>query len=135
MPLLHTVKTGCYALIVALAVGGLALPTLAAPPGPLGPPGSQHNQMHPNPPPMQPSFNFNFGFDVPGFRFGIGNKACLTDGQIVRELRAKGYSNVQIVSHHNRHNGNNNWVKVSARRGGHTYTFYIDSCRGNVGFW
>ena len=128
MALPNPVRMAAQALVVTLSLAAVATPTFAAPP----------------PPPMhnmggngngQPSFNFNFGFDVPGFRFGFGNKVCLTDRQIIRELQSRGYSRVHIVSHGNRHNNHRDWVKVEARRNGHTYTFYVDACRGNVGFW
>ncbi len=131
MALPNNLKTAAKALVLTLLLAGVATPTFAAPPPPHGPP------MH-TPPPMHnsmPSFNFNFGFDVPGFHFGVGNKACLTDRQIIRELQSRGYTRVQIISHNNRHNNYRTWVKVEARKNGQTYTFYVDSCRGNVGFW
>jgi hypothetical protein len=113
-----TLKNGVRAGVVALALGTGALAGAAPAQAQVAP----------------PSFTFSFGMHGPGpgvyLKFGNKNyfKYCLTNTQILRELRSHGYRNAQIVREMN----STNKVWAVARKGSTWYQLRVDRCTGKV---
>jgi hypothetical protein len=115
---LNVLKNSIRAGVVALAIGGTALGSIA---------------------PAQaatPNFGFslNFGQQAPKggvyLHFGDENyfDFCLTDRQIERGLRNKGYTMIRQVREENR----SNKVWYVARKHGDWYQMRVDRCTGKV---
>lgn len=115
MTLLTTLKAGGRAAAVAAALGTAALvaaPAQAAPP------------------------NFNFSLDFnnngggPGIYFNYGNspkkRLCLSDRQIVRQLRHEGFSRIRFVDNKGYR------VRLVARWHGDWYQLVVDRCTGKI---
>ena len=126
MTMTNTLKMGLRAGVVALALAGTAL-------GSVAPAQAQSN----------PSFGFslNFGGGPSAgpsagpkggihLQFGDKNyfKYCLTNSQIERGLSNKGYRDVQIV----RESRRDDKVYVVARKGRDYYSMRVDRCSGKV---
>lgn len=80
-----------------------------------------------------PSFSFNFGINGGGdsFSFGINNgrqirRACLTNNEIRRGLRARGWDDITFLDRRG------NRVTVLADWGRRTYKMVINRCTGRV---
>jgi len=120
MTITNTFKTGLRAGVVALALAGSTIAMTA-------PVQAQSN----------PSFGFSLNFgggQEPrgGIRLNFGDRDyfdfCLSNRQIERGIRNKGYRNVQIVREQNR----NNKVWVVASKRGDWFSMRVDRCTGKV---
>ncbi len=123
MTMKNTLKTGLRAGVVALALAGSAIVGVA-------PAQAQSNF----------GFSLNFGNGGPSLnggpkgnvelRFGDRDyfKFCLTNAQIERGIRNRGYRDVQIV----REDRRNDKVYAVARKGRDYFSMRIDRCTGKV---
>ena len=120
MTITNRFKTGLRAGVVALALAGSTVAMTA---------------------PVQAQSNGSFGFSLNfgsgqeprgGIRLNFGDRDyfdfCLSNSQIVRGIRNKGYRNVQIVREQNR----NNKVWVVASKRGDWFSMRVDRCTGKV---
>jgi hypothetical protein len=123
-PILSTFKTASRAVLVValLGAGGLAAAPAMA---------------------QEPSFNFNLGIGPngqPSFGFGVESgedfgfrrpppprvNVCLSNNQVIRQLRDKGFSRVVITDSRRRS------AEATARYGRWTYVLDVDKCSGEV---
>lgn len=120
MTLRNTFKTGLRAGVVAIALAGSTLAMTA---------------------PVQAQSNGSFGFSLNfgnnqqprgGITLNFGDRdyfdVCMTNSQVVRGLRNKGYRDVRIVREQNR----NDKVWVVARKSGDWWSMRVDRCSGKV---
>ena len=114
-----TLKAGLRAGVVAIALAGSTL-VMTAP---------VQAQSNPN-----FGFSLNFGNGQPsgGIRLNFGDRdyfeSCMTNAQVIRGIRNKGYRDVQIVREENR----NDKVWVVAKKRGYWYSMRVDRCSGKV---
>jgi hypothetical protein len=106
MTSLHFPKT-LRAAAVALALGGTAFTGM---------------------PVQAQDVDLNFRFGGPGFefRFGDGRRHCMTNREVRRELRARGYDDIRFRDRRGR------VVVVFAERGRRDYRITFDTCRGRI---
>jgi hypothetical protein len=109
MTLMSTVKAGAVALVLG-ATALAAVPAQAAPPS------------------FQFSFDFGNGGGGPGMKFNFGNKhkICLSDKQIVWQLRDYGFRNIKIWK------SKGYQAVVVARWHGDWYQLLVDRCTGKI---
>lgn len=72
------------------------------------------------------SFEFSFGTGGGGVHYNDGySNRCYGNRQIRRDLRARGYNDIDI-------RGGGRYVRVRASRNGNDYRITYDACRGRI---
>lgn len=78
-------------------------------------------------PPPSPSFSFGLNLGTPQpSPAPDDNSDCLSTRQIIRSVRADGYSQIQVVDE------SSDDITVDARRGYRMYELTLDGCTGDI---